>query len=138
MLSGMPDFPRDKRRHERMHMFLVPTQEERVRFWVNKPAKDLDARAGVILDASESGMRILVDDDGDFMGGHYRVQLLVDGLISCSMKLIWCEADEGLGYMAGMQFDEGGDDVVAYLAAHPPTADHRTWISCTLRRIEPR
>jgi PilZ domain len=123
----------EKRAHERTHCFLVPTDEERVRFWVLKPAADIDARAGVILDASDSGMRILVDPSGDFEGGHYRVRLLVDPPVECTMKLIWCEPDGDEGYMAGMQFDTGAPEVVAYIAAHPPAADKRTWISCTLR-----
>lgn len=126
----------EKRRHERTHAFLVPTGEERVRVWVLKPAADIDSRAGVILDASESGMRILVDDNGDLTGGHYRLRLLVDPPIECTMKLIWCEADEESGYLAGMQFDSGAVDVVAYLASHPLSAERSSWICCTLRNTE--
>ena len=134
----------EKRRHERTHFFLVPTEQERVRFWVFKPADELESRAGVVLDASESGLRILVDPSGEFGGGHHRVRLLVDPAsgtwkmpLECTMKLVWCEPDGNMGYMAGMQFEEGAGDVVSYIAAHPPSSERRSWICCTLRPIAP-
>lgn len=129
----------EKRSHERTHFFLVPTEQERVRFWVFKPDDELDARAGVILDVGEGGLRVLVDPSAPLNGTHYRVRVIAVEApasappMTCRMKLAWCEPDGNLGYMAGLQFEDEAGEVVRYVSARPPTSERRTWICCTLR-----
>jgi hypothetical protein len=134
----MTDIAGDKRRHERTHFFLVPTEQERVRYWVFKPEDEIDARAGVILDMSEGGLKILVDPSGPVAALSYRVRILVEPggwtrPLECTMRLVWSEPDGNHGYMAGFKFESGAEDVLRYISTNPPSIERRTWICCTLR-----
>jgi len=134
------DQPGERRRHSRTEFFLVPTDKERQRVWVFKPEGADHSRGALVLENSDTGMRVLVDPSEPLHPGRYRLAFLANEsppreLEHCMVTCQWTTPDGALGHFAGLRFDERADEAVRFLSANGPNPEARAWPRCLVTPI---
>jgi hypothetical protein len=131
---------KDQRRYERTAFFLVPTGREPERVWVFKPQDELDARAGLVLEMSDGGLRLLVEAEEALADGRYHLRLLpieMQGIdpadLKCELRLVWSRTEGQLGHYAGFEFEGDASRIVAYLRAQALSIEQRSWMRCLVK-----
>jgi hypothetical protein len=137
----MSDAFSERRKHARRQCFFITSERERIPVWVFAPPDDPDSHVGLILDLSESGVRVLTAPDHPLETHLYALNLLVESAdgpgdqLSCTVSRAWSERDGSLGLVSGLQFEDGTEAAAAFIAANPPSAKNRSWVRCTLRPL---
>jgi hypothetical protein len=136
---------RERRKHARRECFFIAADNERVPVWVFTPAEHGDdAHAGVVLDFSDTGVRVLTSSSHPLEANRYQMSLLVDApadgvqKVECIVTRAWSEPDGSRGFLSGMHFEDNTEGAAAFIAANPPSSKDRSWIRCSLRALDPQ
>lgn len=127
----------DQRRSPRVEFFLVPDAHEQLPVWVIKPDGLADARAGVVVNLSESGLQILSSAKPPLDAEHYELRLLLgedEGvpLFSASVRRVWSRPLSQLVQVSGFEFTTANSQAEEFLQAQTAQITARRWVRCVL------
>lgn len=130
----------DMRRFPRVEFFLVPDEHEQLPVWVVKPEDLADARGGVVVNLSESGLQILASAEPPLEASHYEMRLLLgedEGvpLFTAPVRRVWSRPLSGLVQLSGFEFDAPNSEAEEFLRVQTAQITARRWVRCVL--VEP-
>ncbi len=127
----------DQRRAPRVEFFLVPAAHEQLPVWVIKPEALSDARGGVVVNLSESGLQILMAAEPPLDAQHYELRLLLgedEGvpLFSAEVRRVWTRPLSRIVQLGGFEFVTANSQAEEFLLAQTAQITARQWVRCVL------
>ena len=127
----------EHRVHRRVECLLVPADREHVPVWVFKPTGAEGAHAGLVLDISDGGLRVLTGRDDEPTDEAYEVQLLLGedtdvARFRSGVTRVWTRPSRTPGYLSGFRFDDHESSAEMFIRTYQATGSKRRWVRCLL------
>lgn len=130
----------EQRKDQRVEFFMVPVGHAHFPVWVFKPEGDEAAHAGLIVNASQSGIQVLTDIQQPLNHGDYVLHVLAEDVgngdgFRARVTRIWSEPVGSLYQRSGLAFSSGAEDILTYLETNTVKSDDHRWLRCTLAEL---
>jgi hypothetical protein len=117
--------------------FLMHGDRERVPVWVFKPADAVDALAGLVINLSDGGLRVLTASADVTAQTSFEIQLLLgedDSVPRFRGRATWVWTSEaaGSGWVSGLRFERNRSSADGFIRVYQSTASGRSWVRCLL------
>jgi hypothetical protein len=127
----------ERRTSQRATFFLVPVARERVPVWVFTAVAPGEGFAGLVLDMSDSGLKLLVEADATLRADRYDLRLVLgedddvppfDGVV----RLAWSEAPTLAGRVCGVEFEREDASARLFIGAFLDDSRPGRWVRCVM------
>jgi hypothetical protein len=127
----------ERRSSPRASFFLVPVARERVPVWVFTPVARGEGFAGLVLDMSDSGVKLLIEADATLLSDRYDLRLVLgedDGVVPFegAVRLAWSEPPTLSGRVCGVEFEREDASARLFIDAFLSDAPSGRWVRCVM------
>jgi hypothetical protein len=126
---------REQRGHERIEFQLTPVEQAQLPGWVFQA--QADAKAGLVMNLSQSGIQVMTSAEHPLTADHYEVRLLLgddDELSDFSgpVRRVWTRELGEPSQLSGFEFEHPDSPTVNFLQQHSLHAQDQTFVRCVL------
>ena len=126
---------REQREYERVEFQLTPVEPAPVPVWVFQPKPS--AKAGLVMNLSQSGLQIMTSAEHPLTADHYEVRLLVDDdqeLVDFSgpVRRVWTRELGEPSQLSGFEFEHPDSPTSNFLQHHSLHGQDQAFVRCVL------
>jgi len=127
----------EQRIHPRVQYFLVPSDREQLPVWVFKPDGLDHGHAGLVLDISGGGLKVLMSAAESIDASRFEVRLLPVGPAQATTAAVrvrraWNKPVNALGVLIGLAFEVPDESTSRFAEEHRMSLEPPDWLRCVL------